>query len=82
MDRKFGVMLMLGLMPRLQQFRRSFTDNDTPQGPLRSCRGASISVGRPRAREAQTCHTGMGLTSHCQDLARRNELFEMDVCGR
>jgi hypothetical protein len=38
-DRKFGVMLMLGLMPRLQQFRPSCADNDAPQGPLRSRRG-------------------------------------------
>jgi hypothetical protein len=37
---------------------------------------------RPCARKGQTCHMWMGLTSHCQGLARRNELFEMDICRR
>src|ERR1700730_3480624 len=31
MARKFGVMVMLVLTPRIRQFRRSFSDNDAPQ---------------------------------------------------
>jgi hypothetical protein len=39
MNQKFGVMLMLGLTHRLQQLRRSLTDNEAPQGAAALLRG-------------------------------------------